>query len=122
MTMRALDGCGRLVEHYPCLTLAFFRAAVGGNRILRSAERHVVQLPDGREIVVHVRLVEHGYGKTTRVICMRCGSGRRHLHLVSHPAAPALVCVDCLRKLFRARYRSQTRRQAAVSACGEQHR
>jgi len=102
-----------VVEDFPRLPLAYFRLVAGGPSKLRRLDALPVPLPDGRVVDVKLARVHNGFGEQTRVLCS-CGRTTRQLHVV--PIEPALVCVFCLRKIYRIGYRSQlewNRRRAA---------
>lgn len=117
MSFIAATGCRPVVEEFTCIRIADLRAAVGGRRRLRTASSCEVTLPDGRRATLALTRKPHGFGEQVRVICPRCRIGRRQLYVV--PCDDVLICLHCLRVVFKAKFRSQLPRRMEARMCAE---
>lgn len=95
-----------VVEDFPKVSLDYLRVIAGGSARLRRCESLDVPLPDGRTVAVQLSRVEDGSGGQIRMLCPGgCSRTCRKLYLV--PIDPPLLCIDCLRRTYKIRYRSQ---------------
>jgi len=103
-----------VVEDFPKVSLDYLRVIAGGGVRLRRCESLDVPLPDGRTVTVKLGRVEDLSGGQIRMLCPACSS-RTCRKLYAVPIEPGLLCIACLRRTYKIRYRSQlewTRRRA----------
>ena len=107
------------IEDYAPVDVADIRRAVGGRKKLRAVSTATVHLPDGRDVLVQLARSPSSFGRGEIVftLCPACGRKARVLRIA--PVDAGLICGECVRKVFAARYSCQVqRREPAQCADG----
>ncbi len=110
------------IDDFQRISIYDVREKIGGRRRLNSAESVIIHLTNGLDVPVYFhRLPANiGGGSVTYLSCPG-GCGRPVSVVRVVPSSPWLLCRNCIRKVYSARYLSQSHRISsslpAVSVC-----